>query len=161
MKFSTFVTFISLSVVLATVLDTRQECFQDNCYRAVWSDGGLSRTIQAGQDCKDFLTTSVIWNPIITLTVITRTTSTTTTPCPPTLTPTTTSLISLPTSSEENKLWIRQVQPTDWSTTTVFGSQPSYATQDCNSQAYSSACRCANITTAVVTYLGTVSRFLN
>jgi hypothetical protein len=64
MNFSTFVTFTSLSVVLAAVLDTRQECLQDNCYRAVWGDGGLSRTIQAGQDCKDFLTTSVIWNPM-------------------------------------------------------------------------------------------------
>ncbi|RYO41176.1 hypothetical protein AA0111_g1096 [Alternaria arborescens] len=161
MKFSTFATLISLSVVFAAVLDTRQECSQNDCYRAVWRDGGLPRTIQAGQDCKDFLTTSVIWNPITTLTVITRTTSTTTTPCLPTLTPTATSLIALPTSSEENKLWIRQVQPTDWSTTTVFGSQPSYATQDCNPQAYSSACECANITTAIVTYLGTVSRLLN
>ena len=64
MKFSTFATLTSLSVVLAAVLDTRQACFEDNCYRAVWRDGGLPRMIQAGQDCQDFLTTSVIWNPM-------------------------------------------------------------------------------------------------
>ncbi|RYN74919.1 hypothetical protein AA0117_g6786 [Alternaria alternata] len=64
MKFSTFATLISLSVVLAAVLDTRQECSQNDCYRAVWRDGGLPRMIQAGQDCQDFLTTSVIWNPM-------------------------------------------------------------------------------------------------
>jgi hypothetical protein len=174
MKLSTLATFSSLSLGLAAVLDTRQECSEDDCYRAIWGNGGLPRIIQAGQDCEDFLTTSVIWNPMliahstcqstaltvycsITITVLTRTTSTTTTSCPTTASPITTIETPLPTTSEENRLWIRQAQPTDWSTTTEFGPVPPYATQACASQAYKSACGCASITENTVTYLGTVS----
>lgn len=62
------------------------------------------------------------------------------------------------TSAEEKRLWIRQVLPTDWSTTTVYGPQPPYATQACDSEDYSSACSCAGITEGLVTYLGTVSQ---
>jgi hypothetical protein len=174
MKLSTLATFSSLSLGFSVVLDTRQECSEDDCYRAIWGNGGLPRIIQAGQDCEDFLTTSVIWNPMlvvqlicqsitltahcsIAITVLTRTTSTTTTSCPATATPITTSEMPPPITSEENRLWIRQAQPTDWSTTTEFGPVPPYATQACASQAYKSACGCASITENTVTYLGTVS----
>jgi hypothetical protein len=64
MKLSIFTTLLSLPLSLAAVLDTRQQCNEDNCYRAIWGEGGLARIIRAGQDCEDFLTTSIIWNPM-------------------------------------------------------------------------------------------------
>lgn len=65
------------------------------------------------------------------------------------------------TVSQGKRLVMRQALPTDFSTTTVFGPRPSYVTQACASGAYSSACLCANITTALVSYLGTVSKLVD
>jgi len=173
MKLSTFATFLSLSVALATVLDTRQQCNEDDCFRAVFGSGGFGQIIRAGEDCDDFLTTSVIWYPMFvaqsrclsntltvysstTITSFTLTTSTLTIPCPSDVLPVPT---DEPITSDEEKLWIRQALPTgtNWSTTTVFGPVPTYATQACVSQEYKSVCGCASITEDTVTYLGTVS----
>jgi len=173
MKLSTFATFLSLSVALAAVLDTRQQCNEDDCFRAVFGNGGFGQIIRAGEDCDDFLTTSVIWYPMFvshsrclsntltiyystTITSFTLTTSTLTTPCPSLVLPVPT---EVPITTDEEKLWIRQALPTgtNWSTTTVFGPVPKYATQACASQEYKSVCGCASITEDTVTYLGTVS----
>ena len=64
MKLTTFSNFFNLSVVAATILDIRQQCSEDDCYRSVWGNGGLVRIVRAAQDCEDYLTTSVIWNPM-------------------------------------------------------------------------------------------------
>jgi hypothetical protein len=67
MKLFTFAVLINFSLVLAGVLDTRQEqgCNADNCYRAVWPDNaGLLRILQGVEDCQDYQTTSVIWHPM-------------------------------------------------------------------------------------------------
>ncbi|EUC45858.1 hypothetical protein COCMIDRAFT_94368 [Bipolaris oryzae ATCC 44560] len=183
MKLSTFATLFALSTALAAVLEPRQQCsMSDACYSAVFGDGSFSRVVQAVEDCEDFLTTSVIWHPMyvnaplgdvylgtrtdhvycsITLTVLSQTVSTTTSPCPPTVPVTPSEALPQSTVSQGKRLVVRQALPTDFSTTTVFGPRPSYATQACNSGAYSSACSCANITTALVSYLGTVSKLVD
>ncbi|KAA8623288.1 hypothetical protein Ptr902_04991 [Pyrenophora tritici-repentis] len=64
MKLTTFATLLNISVVSAITLNARQQCSEDDCYRSVWGDGGLARVVRAAQDCEDYLTTSVIWNPM-------------------------------------------------------------------------------------------------
>lgn len=64
MKLPTFVTLFSLSTAVTAVLEARQQCSEDSCYRAVYGEGAFSRVVQGVQDCEDYLTTSVIWHPM-------------------------------------------------------------------------------------------------
>ncbi|EOA91970.1 hypothetical protein ACJQWK_03474 [Exserohilum turcicum] len=58
MKLPTFVTLFSLSTAVTAVLEARQQCSEDSCYRAVYGEGAFSRVVQGVQDCEDYLTTS-------------------------------------------------------------------------------------------------------
>ncbi|KAF2793880.1 hypothetical protein K505DRAFT_337428 [Melanomma pulvis-pyrius CBS 109.77] len=154
MKLSSFFALLFASLSIATILEERQDCNEDDCLRAVnGTRRGPSHPATGTSHCIDYLTTTVLVDPVITTTTETlHSTITSRPPCPTSLTSSDPTETPTPTPAPNRIRPKRRPVPQDVGNTleTTHGTIPFYATSACSNERYSSACSCLGVASAQI-----------
>ncbi|KAF1950981.1 hypothetical protein CC80DRAFT_539331 [Byssothecium circinans] len=144
---------------IAAILDGRQYygCTEDDCLRAVnGTTRGPDQPVMALNDCRDYMTTTLIVDPIYTTTTLTTSSGLTILPSCGTISTSTGYLTAreTPAAKLHKNSVLEGHQEFAHSVSSTAGPIPSYATSACTLSHFSSACSCIGITAGLVTSSG-------